>query len=303
MKLFELFDRGMVRHPLRSNRRAEAIRELVDLLVSRTGLSERDALVDAIEAREKTGTTALGRRVAFPHARTHLTDRLYLVLGISPEGIEWGTGEPAQLVFLFVTPLDVTKSYIDTLAAISALLHIDGMTDSLVRAPDTDAVVEAIRRTDITLNVSHCARDVMVKEVISTGPGVPVRVMVNRLAEHNISGMPVIDEEGRVIGVVSEKDVLSVGMSRLREFFGAIDFYATCERIVDRLIVQEDIAVGDIMNRDAVCVDEETPITEIAHILVHRNIRRVPVVREGRLVGVVGRADILRKVIRKVGVR
>ncbi len=303
MRLFELFDRRMVRHPLRSNRRGEAIRELVDLLVSKTGLGERDALVDAIEARERTGTTALGRRVAFPHARTDLTDRLYLVLGVSPEGVDWGTAEPAHLVFLFVTPLDVTKSYIDTLAAISELLHIDGMTERLVRAPDVDALVETIRRTDITLNASHCARDVMVTKVISVGPDVPVRVMANRLAEHNISGMPVIDEESRVIGVVSEKDVLSVGMSKLQEFFGAIDFYATCEKIVDRLIVQEDISVGDIMNREAVCVDEETPITEIAHILVHRNIRRIPVVRDGRLVGVVGRADILRKVIRKVGVR
>ncbi len=303
MRLSELFDRGMVRHRLRARTSGDAIRELVELLVAQAPLDQRQELVRAIAEREATGPTALARGVAFPHARTELTDRLYLVLGISEPGVDWGVAEPVHLVFLFVTPTDVTKSYIDTLAAISALLHVEGMPGRLRAAPSAEAVVEAIRDTEITIEVSHCARDVMVREVISVGPEMSVRAMVNRLAAHNISGMPVIDEERRVIGVVSEKDVLSFGMPWLREFFGAIDFFATGDTIVDRLIVQEEIRVRDIMNCEVICVEESTPITDIAYILVHRNIRRVPVVKEGRLVGVVGRADILRNVIRKVGVR
>lgn len=287
---------------MRATTRHEAISELVDLAVAQTRLSERDALIEAIESRELTGPTALGPYAAFPHARTDLTDQLYVVLGVAPHGVAWTAKNVVRLIFLFVTPRRVTTSYINTLAALSELLHRPGVPEAIVAAPNIQAVVDVIRATRVRITVFHRAKDIMVREVVTVSPQTTVRTAAHLLGRHNISGMPVVDADRRVLGILSEKDLLVVGMPKLAEFFGAQGFHATSDTIVDRLLGQEDILVGDIMNSDIVCVDENASVTEVAQLLVARNIRRAPVVRDGKLVGIVSRANILRDVIRRVGV-
>jgi CBS domain-containing protein len=303
MQLSDLFARGMICDPMQATTRHEAICELVELLVAQTPLDNPQALIAAIEEREEIAETALGRNVAFPHARTHLTDQLYVVLGVLPHGIPWGNQSAVRLIFLFVTPLTVTSTYISTLAAVSELLHRPGLPDALVQAGSGQAVLQLIRRAGVRITVFRRARDIMIHDVISIGPGETVRDLAHLLVHHNISGMPVVDGDDRVIGVVSEKDVLVVGMPKLREFFDAIGFHATFTTVINRLLAQEDILVGDIMNCEIVCADENTEVVELARMLVDQKVRRIPVVRKGKLVGIVGRADIIRNVIRKVGVR
>ncbi len=303
MQLSDLFARGMICLPMQAATRQEAIRELVELLVAQTPLDNPQALIEAIERREEAGETALGRNVAFPHARTPLTDQLYVVLGVQPKGIAWGNDSVARLIFLFVTPLEVTTTYICTLAAVSELLHRPGLPQALGDAANPQEVLQLIRHAGVRITVFRRAKDIMIREVISIGPGETVRALAQLLIRHNISGMPVVDAENRVIGVVSEKDVLVVGMPKLREFFDAIGFHATFDSVIERLLTQEDILVGDIMNCEIVCADENTEVVDLARMLVDQKVRRIPVVRKGKLVGIVGRADIIRNVIRKVGVR
>jgi CBS domain-containing protein len=111
-----------------------------------------------------------------------------------------------------------------------------------------------------------CARDVMTSTVISVSPEQSVDEAAHLLTFHDISGMPVC-EGGRVVGVLSEADL--IGKS------GAV--------------------VGQVMSSPAVTVDEQTPLEDVARLLLDSSIRRVPV-RDaaGQLVGVVSRADILR---------
>jgi CBS domain-containing protein len=108
----------------------------------------------------------------------------------------------------------------------------------------------------------------MTREVVSTRPSGKVEEVTRVLYHHGISGLPVIDEEKRMIGMVSEADILG------------------------RQEGQE--TVKDIMSAPACVVFEDTPLKEIAALLVEKRIKRVPVVREGRLVGIVSRGDIVR---------
>jgi len=112
------------------------------------------------------------------------------------------------------------------------------------------------------------AREIMTKEVVSTRPSCKVEEVTRVLYYHGISGLPVIDEEKRVIGMVSEADILA------------------------RKTGQE--TVGEIMSAPAYTVSEDAPLEEIAALLTEKKIKRVPVVREGKLVGIVSRADVVR---------
>ena len=110
------------------------------------------------------------------------------------------------------------------------------------------------------------AGEIMTRDVLTTSPEVPVEELARLLAFHNISGMPVADEAGQVVGVVSEADVIG----------------------------KHGTAVGDIMTTDVVSVSSGTPVEQVATLMAERRIKQLPVIDQGVLVGIVSRADIVR---------
>ncbi len=109
------------------------------------------------------------------------------------------------------------------------------------------------------------ARDIMTRHVYTTTPETTIREATHVLAERHISGMPVVDPAGTIIGMLTEADIISKQGER----------------------------VEDIMSREIISVSVETPVGEIAQLLSQKKIKRVPVLTDGRLVGLVSRADIV----------
>jgi len=139
------------------------------------------------------------------------------------------------------------------------------------------------------------AKDIMTTPVVAIGPDTPVTEIAGLLFRRHISGVPVV-EDGRVVGLVSEGDLLR------RHEIGT-DGSPVKRSWWDRLI-QNDPALAayvkshasyarDIMSRDVVSVEEETPVAEIASLFEMRKIRRVPVLRHKKLVGIVSRANLV----------
>jgi CBS domain-containing protein len=115
------------------------------------------------------------------------------------------------------------------------------------------------------------ARDIMTRKVYTISPEAGVQEVAQLLSGKSISGVPVIDREGRIIGIVTEADIIAN---------------------VDRA----DLRVVDIMSSEVLVVSEETPVGEIARLLTERKIKRVPVMQGGKLVGIVSRGDIVEAV-------
>ena len=115
------------------------------------------------------------------------------------------------------------------------------------------------------------AREIMTRNVYTISPEASVQEVAQLLSRKSISGAPVIDKDGKIIGIVSEADIIGK---------------------VNRV----DMCAADIMSPEIIFVDEETRIGEIAMLLVERNIKRVPVMQNGKLVGIVCRADIVHAV-------
>src|SRR5947209_11738687 len=115
------------------------------------------------------------------------------------------------------------------------------------------------------------ARDIMTSKVCTIRPEATAQEAAQLLSQRRISGLPVVDEDGKIIGIVTEADIISK---------------------VDR----EGLLVADIMSHEVIFVDEETLVSEIAMLLTDRKIKRVPVVNDGKLVGIVSRADIVHAV-------
>jgi predicted transcriptional regulator len=115
------------------------------------------------------------------------------------------------------------------------------------------------------------ARDIMTTKVCTILPEASAQEAAQLLTQKRISGLPVVNPDGRIIGIVTEADIISK-------------------------VNREGLRVADIMSHEVITVDEETSVSEIASLLSKRQIKRVPVVHNGMLVGIVSRADIVHAV-------
>jgi CBS domain-containing protein len=142
------------------------------------------------------------------------------------------------------------------------------------------------------------ARDVMTKTVVSVAPETPTRQVARLLLEKVISAVPVVDPDGAPLGMISEGDLIGrdVNAREARrdwwlEMLAEGDDLA--KAFVDH-VKAADRPVRDFMAAPVITVEEDTPVRVIAALLDAHRIKRVPVVREGRVVGIVSRADLVR---------
>ncbi|MBP0447028.1 CBS domain-containing protein [Roseomonas sp. SSH11] len=148
-----------------------------------------------------------------------------------------------------------------------------------------------------TVTESLFARDLMTREVICVPAAMPVASLARLLAERGISAVPVTGGDGRLLGIVTELDLirrLSGAEERpgwLHRLFGSRD------RDAERYAQLHGMLAEDVMTRDLITVTENTPVEQIARIMEERGIRRVPVLRGERLVGIVSRADLLQALL------
>jgi CBS domain-containing protein len=138
----------------------------------------------------------------------------------------------------------------------------------------------------------------MTKEVVSVGPDTPTRQVAKLLLEKGISAVPVVDDSGAPIGMISEGDLIgrtAVERERRREWWLEMLSEGTMlsTEFLD-FVNRTDRPARQVMATPVVTVGEDAPVDEIAQLLEAHRIKRVPVVRDGRVVGIVSRADLLR---------
>lgn len=142
------------------------------------------------------------------------------------------------------------------------------------------------------------AKDVMTTTVATVTPETPVHEIAALLLERHIGAVPVVDSAGQVLGIVSEGDLLhrpEVSGKRRRSWWLA--WLSDSETRVTEYVKTHGTHAAEVMSRPAVTVPDDMPIDRIARLLDERRIKRVPVLREGRLVGIVSRADLLRGLV------
>jgi CBS domain-containing protein len=139
------------------------------------------------------------------------------------------------------------------------------------------------------------ARDVMTKDVCSIGPQAGVEEIAKLLVERNISAVVVVDDDRQVVGLVSEGDLMrrcETGTERKRSKWREI--IAENDALAREYRLSHALKAHSIMSRHVVCVDEDTSLGRIADIFESKGIKRVPVTRQGRLVGIVSRRDLVK---------
>lgn len=142
------------------------------------------------------------------------------------------------------------------------------------------------------------AADIMQPEVITVNEDATVQELAKLLAKKKISGAPVVDDQNRVVGIVSEGDLVSIDADihfpHYIELLGNIIYLESIKKYEERLEKAAAGEVRDIMTTDVLTVQKDAPLSEIATLMIDKQVNRVPVVDGEVLVGIITRADIVR---------
>lgn len=123
---------------------------------------------------------------------------------------------------------------------------------------------------------------VMKTNVVTAEKGTPIIEAIRKLVEHSFSGLPVVDRENRVVGILTEKDVLSLAIR--------VDGDSTGSH-------KAGLRVEDLMTKEVVTIEAGESVTALCNCLIKNQFRRVPIVADGKLVGIVSRRDIITHIL------
>lgn len=145
------------------------------------------------------------------------------------------------------------------------------------------------------------AKDIMTKEVITVKKDATIQQIAKILTENRISGVPVVDEDGQIIGIVTKKDLLYKDVEprfpSYVEVLGGIIFVDGVKHYEEELKKLVANTASDIMTTNVITISEDVDVKKIAEIMVERGINRLPVTNERKLVGIVSRGDIIKSLM------
>jgi CBS domain-containing protein len=152
--------------------------------------------------------------------------------------------------------------------------------------------------------ISMKAADVMTTEVISVTPETSIITAADLMLQRRIGGLLVIDDFGKLAGIVSEGDLLlRIETETERKRPRWLELFTSNAQLAAEYVKSHSRHVGDVMTRDVVTVSEDTSLGDVAELLETKRIKRVPVVCDGEVVGIVTQSDILRAVASSAALR
>jgi len=293
MKLRDFLAPERVVIPLEARTLEEATAALLErVLAAREVIDSYKLRKRASEDRDED-TVAMGDRAFLVHYRTDAVGQLLVSIGVARAPLCRTTrddGEQcARIVLLLAAPPRLAARYLQVVGGFARLLRQREVLDAILATPDPAALValEAFDRYQLPEQLT--VRDVMTDHPRTVPADTPLKEAARLLVRTGLGALPVVDEERHVLGMVSEREVIR---------------YLLSTRVFSGVDVRGAIAPGtsarsvrDVMSRQVMCVAPEQPIAEVASLMSNKDVDRVPVVREGRLVGFLTRGDIVRKLI------
>jgi CBS domain-containing protein len=153
---------------------------------------------------------------------------------------------------------------------------------------------KVIRLFEFRLEIAMRAQQVMTRQVITVRPDTSIIEAANTMLQQHISGLPVVDDTGKLVGIVSEGDFIrrsELGTQRKRDRW--LQFFVGPNKTAYDFVREQGRKVGEIMTPNPFTVTEDTSLDEVVRLMERKNVKRLPVMHEDRLAGIVTRTNLL----------
>jgi len=149
------------------------------------------------------------------------------------------------------------------------------------------------------------AKDIMTKDVVTVTMATDIEKLAALLVSNKISGAPVVDAGGVLVGIVTENDLISqntrLHIPTVVSFLDAAIYLESSKKFADEVKRVTATKVGDICSKKVITITEDTTLTDIATIMAEKKVHILPVVKAGKVVGIVGKRDVVRAVAQQAG--
>lgn len=296
MRLSDVLTPGRLVVPLHAESLGDAARELVERLVAEGAVADVEKLDQRIAEQRPEDQVALGDRAFLLHYRTDAVRELAVAVGTSPSGVRRTVGDDetqrARIVLLIVAPPRLAARYLQVVGAFARALARPAVVEEILDQTDPAALAALPVFAEFQLPEQLTVRDIMTDHPRTVSPDTPLRQAARDMVRAGVGGLPVVDEEQRVVGMLSERELLR---HLLSSYLAAAPPHAPPLQQLTGPIARK--SVRDVMTRQVLCVSPDQPLAEVASLMANKDVDRVPVVREGKLVGFLTRGDITRKLI------
>ena len=138
------------------------------------------------------------------------------------------------------------------------------------------------------------ASEVMTRNIVSIGRDAPIRDAIRLMLDNKVSGLPVVDAGGKVIGILTEGDLLHRSeIATEKHHWRWLEFVLGPGRMASEYVRTHGRVVGELMTHEVVTIGVDTPLGDIVALMEHHHVKRLPVIDDGKLAGIVSRADLL----------
>ncbi|HEY0779113.1 MAG TPA: CBS domain-containing protein [Gemmatirosa sp.] len=268
-------------------------RALLQRLVDTGAVAHPERLWARVDEERPEDLVAMSDHAFLLHYRSDAMRELAVAIGTSTAPVARELGESderqqARIVLLVAAPPKQAARYLQVVGALARLLSRDDVITAVLRATDASAVAQLAAFRDVTLRDQLAVRDLMTERPRSVAPETPLRDAALAMTRANVAGLPVVESDGRVIGILGQRELLQHLLTEYLDRAGAPRPAGAAER---------SRVVRDVMTRQVLCVSPDQPLAEVAAMMTNKDVDRVPVVREGLLVGFLTRGDIVRKLV------
>ena len=291
MKLSEFVSVECVLVPLPARTLAEASEALLQRIEASSAIRDASKLRRRIDEARNEDIVIVAGRAFLLHYRAEAVGALRVAIGVAPEPIVRGGADDdprARVVVLVVAPPREAARHLQLVRAFARVLARQEVLDSIHSAQTADAIAALAALDDFILPEELTVRDLMTERPRTTTPEMPLREAAREMLSAGLSALPVVDDEGGLLGLLSERELMRHFMSTT--LVGASARFTPPSAHGRR-------TVRDVMTRQVLCVAPEQSLADVAALMTNKDVERVPVVRGGRLVGFLTRGDIVRKLI------
>lgn len=145
------------------------------------------------------------------------------------------------------------------------------------------------------------AADIMTRAVVTVAPETEVATVAQLLMDHNISAVPVVDYQGRLVGIISEGDLLGRSSRKINRA-SWLRLLTKEPESLEELATARHLKAADVMTRHVISVTDDTSIESLAMLMHQRKLKRVPVLLGGKVIGIVSRADVIKGLVGRAAV-
>jgi CBS domain-containing protein len=293
LRLSDFLPAAQVVVPVRHDTIIGAADELMNRLVAAGGISDVDKLRRRVAEEQPEDIVAMGDRAFLLHYRTDAVTELRVALGTSQHPIcrELGDNEEqcARILLLIVAPRKFAAEYLQLVGAFARLLSKQAVVERILEQSTSEALASLDAFREYELPAQLTVRDIMTYQPKTIDPETGLKEAAREMVRLGVGGLPVVNDDGLVVGMLGERELLRTLSGYLQGGRG--------DGARAPGVPAQRPTVRDAMTRQVLCVSPDQAIADVSSMMTNKDVDRVPVVRDGRIVGMLTRGDIVRKLL------